>query len=175
MRSRDRQKSTILRFLDMKYLILLIFLNACSVSFRGVTVPTGVNTFFVGSFVDNSDIVFPTLSQETTDALINKIFKETNLVQEDTDPHIEFSGVVTARISSEAPQAGQASSLDRLEITLSVEYTNNLNDEDNWKSSFSNFENFDPGENLDAIRDDLVASILDNVMEDVYQKAFTNW
>lgn len=161
----------------MKYFLLFsLLLGSCTISFRGVSIPPEVNNFYVGNFIDDSsEFSTPTLAQDCIDGLIDKILKETKLVQEDETPDIEFTGVVRASITSEAPGEGQSSNLDRLSVTMQVEYTDHLDEENNWKSSFTNFENFDPSDNLDAIQEELIASILDNILEDIYQKAFTNW
>jgi len=178
MKFQDKRNRINQRFSFMKYLPILFFLLAsCSITFSGVKVPPGVETVYVESFINDpsSDYSIPSLGQDCTDELLEKILKETKLVQSDTKPDVEFTGTAKIRISSEAPQAGQASSLDRMEIILQVTYTNHLNEEDNWKQSFTNFENFDPSENLDDIQEELTDKILENIMEDIYQKAFTSW
>lgn len=178
MKFRDKRKRGFLRLVNMKYLLLLsfAFLSSCTVSFRGVSIPAGVETFWIGNFIDNSDeYTVVTLAQDCTDGLLNKIQREANLVLNDENPDIEFSGTITLRITSEAVQDDQTASLERFTITVNAEYINNLDEEDNWKSSFSNYENFDPNESLESIQDDLISTILENIMEDIYQKAFTNW
>ena len=56
-----------------------------------------------------------------------------------------------------------------------MEFTNHDDPEANWTSNFSNFSNFDPSEDLTTVQDELIEVILGDIVEDIYQKAFTNW
>jgi len=167
-------KSTIALFSGM--IIFMLLTTGCSISLSGVQVPPEVNTFNVEYIANNADIQIPTLSQEVTDLLTEKIQKETRLQFANEAADITFSGEITKYEStSQAPTAGQNTSLNRLLIAVKITYTDNQDEENSWTDNFSNFANFDPNENLANVQDDLIASILKDVIEDIYQKAFTNW
>jgi len=154
----------------------LIFLSGCTISLSGVSVPTDVKTFSVTYIENDALIQVPTLSQDITDRLLQKCLNETQLVLNNEKPDIEFSGVITSyKVTSEAPQPGQNTSLNRLDINVKIEFTDHVNDERSWSSSFSEFANFDPNTNIDEVQDDLIDQILKIVVDNIYQKAFTNW
>ena len=160
------------------YLLLLagIFQYSCSISLSGVQVPVEVNTFNVEYIPNNAQIIVPTLSQEVTDQLIEKVLRETRLKLDTDNPDLIFTGeIVDYDITSQAPTAGQNTSLNRLDIRVKIEFSNPEDDEAGWTQNFTNFQNFDPSENLADVQDDLIATILKDIVEDIYQKAFTNW
>lgn len=164
-----------LLFLSLVFLSLFGLSN-CSVSLSGVQVPVGVNTFNVEYIVNSAPLQIPTLSQDVTDGLRTKIEREARLKFNTDKPDIEFSGEITVfEVNSEAPTAGQNTSLNRLDIAVKIDFTNHLDEEANWSSRFSNFANFDPSENLSSVQDELTETILKDIIEDIYQKAFTNW
>jgi len=157
-------------------LLSILSWSSCSISLSGVQVPIEVNTFNVEYIVNNALLVVPTLSQDVTDEIRERIENETrlNYVRENAD--IEFTGeIVKYEVASEAPTAGQNTTLNRLDIVVNIEFTNHKDEEANWTSKFSNFQNFDPSEDLAAVQDDLIEVILRDIVEDIYQKAFTNW
>ena len=66
-------------------------------------------------------------------------------------------------------------SLNRLTIVIALEYIDHKNDDNSWKSNFSHFVNFPANQDITGIQDDLIDEIKDQLMEDIFNKAFTNW
>lgn len=164
--------------------IILIFLIGVSItfsgcffySFKGTSIPAEVDSYFVERFDVRASNAIPTLGQTLSEALKDKIRAESNLEQLETDPDIEFRGVVTDYyISSEAPQAGETTAFNRLTITLSVEYIYHLNEEKNWKESFRSFSDFGSDVNLIDVQDELIDAIQIEMIEKIFNKAFNDW
>ena len=95
--------------------------------FDAISIPPEANTFYIPTFEENLSGLYsppPTLTQEFTDALIDKIKNESRLVQTNTDPDMQFKGTFTRfNVSYVAPKAGEEVSFNRLEVSVSVEYT----------------------------------------------------
>ena len=165
----------------MRYLlsfsILLIALAACSISFSGLSIdPAIYSTYFVPNFKNNAPNAFPGLEQELAEALRQKLRTEARLQKDETNPDIEMNGtLVDYRVTSEAPRPGESVALNRLTLVLAIEYIDNKDEEKSWKSNFSHFENFDSNQDLSAVEADLILSITDQLMEDIFNKAFTDW
>lgn len=166
----------------MKYKIVLLagcviyLMLAGCYSFRGTSIPANTNTFYIANFtLDTYDAPF-NLSQMITEKLKDKIRKETRLKYAETDPDIEFTGKVTNYIVSPvAPQNNQVPSANRLEITINVDFKDHKNEKNKWNSNFTFFKDFDKNANLIDVRDALANDIFDQLAEDVYNRAFTNW
>ena len=156
--------------------ICLLPFTACKYTLSGISIPPNVKTFYIEDFTNTSASVVPTLAQTLQEALKNKVRNESRLVYDDTDPDIEFTGnVVDYDISSIAPQPNQTSALNRLEIVIAIEFVDNNNEENDWKQNFSFFNDFPSNDNILDVQDQLINNIQEQIVEDIFNKAFTNW
>ncbi len=156
-------------------LILVALISGCY-SFKGISIEPGINTFYVARFENNAINSPPNLEVTVAEALRAKVRTESRLEQVDTNPDVEFRGtVVDYRVSSEAPQPGTFAALNRLTIVLAVEYLNSQDEEANWKQNFSFFFDFPATTSLEAVQEEAIQDILDQLTEDIFNKAFTNW
>ncbi len=161
-------------------LLAAVFLSGCNPSFgysmKGISIPTNVKTFYVASF-DNQDAgSVPTLPRDFTEKLKDRIRRETNLNYNDTEPDIEFSGAITRfQVTAEAPKAGETIGFNRLTIAVNVQFTSNKDEKANWKQQFSFDDFFEPDQNLLDVQDNLIENITDELVERIFNKAFTNW
>lgn len=155
--------------------LLLIGQSACY-SFKGISIDPSINTFYVTLFDNTTNDAPPTLGQDFTEVLRDKIRNESRLNLKDTDPDIDFTGSISSfRVSAEAPEPGQTTSFNRLTIAVSVEYVNNRNEDNKWKRNFSYFANFPADQNLLEVQDQLIATIHEQIVEDIFNFAFTDW
>lgn len=152
------------------------FVASCY-TFKGVSIDyTKVSTFSLGDFPNNSSNVVPTLSQDFREALRLKVLSESRLGSTTANGDVEFNGSISSyAITSVAPQAGETTQFNRLTITVQVEFINNTDPEQNWKQSFNWFTDYDANENLANVQDDLHTEILETLVENIFNKAFTNW
>ncbi len=145
-------------------------------SFRGISIDPTVSTYYVEPFTDNSLNSPPALSTRLQEDLKEKIRTESRLVYNEEDPDIEFKGIVVRyQVTSEAPQPGETTALNRLTITTAIEYINNTNEEKGWKKNFSFFQDFPSSTDLASIEEDAITNISAQIMEDIFNAAFTDW
>lgn len=164
----------------MRYILPLLLLLSCSTckySFRGISIPPGVKTFFVNFIENNAEDVVATLSQDFTSTLRQRVREESPLLEVETDPDVEFKGFITTyRVSSEAPSADVEVAFNRITMTVAIEYINNLDiEEEPKKKSFSVQREFDANTNLLDIQDALIVEMNDQLADLIFQWAFTNW
>lgn len=166
----------------MKYKIVALMMMSCFLSgcffykFDGTSIPPEANSYYVERFDVRDPNAIPTLGQTLSEALKDKIRAESNLEQTETDPHIEFKGTVTGyNVSAEAPQAGETTAFNRLNVTVAIEYIYNLDEEKNWKQNFTFFSDFDSNTNLIDVQDQLIEDINEQMLEVIFNKAFNNW
>ena len=145
-------------------------------SFSGISIDPSVSTYYVENFKNNAFNSPPSLELTMTEELKEKIRTQSRLVYNDINPDIEFKGsVVDYRVTSEAPEPGETAAINRLTIVAAVEYINNKEVEDTWKSNFSFFYDFPSSQDLSSVQEEAVDAILTQMMEDIFNKAFTNW
>jgi len=162
----------------LSFLIAVVFflLQSSCYSFRGISIPPEVNTYKVANFDNKTLNALPTIAISITEKLKDKIRRETRLTYSETEPDIEFKGSVTQyRVTSEAPKPGELTAINRLTIAVQVEFINNKKEDSNWKSRFSFFNDFGTDQNLIDIQEDLIENIDEQIVEDIFNKAFTNW
>ena len=156
-------------------LLFFVAMSGCY-SFKGISIPPEVDTFYVGLFEDQSQASIPTLPRDFTEQLKDKIRRETRLRYDDVDPDIEFRGAITGfRVAAEAPKADQQIGFNKLTVTVRVEFVNHKNEKANWKQQFSYEEFFEPDQNLLDVQDQLLETINKELLDQIFNRAFTNW
>lgn len=162
----------------LNIIFLAVALSTCSACYTlsGIAIDPNTKTFYVSRFENTSSSVVTTLSTDFTEALKNKIRAESRLNFKDTEPDIEFSGSITEyRVKALAPEPGETTSFNRLTMAVSVEFKNNKDEKNTWKKSFSFFQDFESSQNLISIQDDLIEVLNDNIVDQIFNHAFTNW
>ncbi|TVR81976.1 MAG: hypothetical protein EA409_05800 [Saprospirales bacterium] len=145
-------------------------------SFKGTSIDPNVNTFFIGDFEITAPNAPITISQDFSEALRDKIRLETRLTLADIDPDIEFTGsIVTYNVTALDPQPGEFTALNRLQIGVRIEYLNNKKKDDKWQQTFSFFEDFPADQNLIDVEENLISIIFDQLTEDIFNRAFSDW
>jgi hypothetical protein len=56
-----------------------------------------------------------------------------------------------------------------------MQFVNNKNEKNNFTQSFSRFADFNAEQNLQTVENALIASISDQLADDIFNKAFVNW
>lgn len=156
--------------------LFFIFLSAGCYSFKSTSIDPSIITFFVMPFenrADNGPVTLPIIFSEK---LKDKVRRESRLKLSDTDPDINFSGYIRDfSVISQAPTADNTSALSRLTISVQVEFENRHDESKNWNQSFSYFQEFDGRTNLLDIQESLMEKINNQLVEDIFNKAFGDW
>lgn len=154
-----------------------MFFSGCTIKLNGITIPADVNTYFVDNF-QNSALGAPgDINQRFAEALRTKIRNESKLKYNEQNPDIEFSGtIVRFSLAPEAPQAGNTVALNKLEITVNVDYIYHKDESKNWKAKqFTFFRTFESDKDFISIQDRLIDEIFKQLMENIFNEAFTGW
>ncbi|HRI29432.1 MAG TPA: LptE family protein [Chitinophagales bacterium] len=152
----------------------LMLLGNCY-SFKGISIAPGVKTVSVEDFPNLATTVAPALSQTIVEKMKNKFAAEARLDLVPSGGHAAFSGsILNYFVEPAASGAGDQAALNRLTIVIRVEYTNSITDE-NWSQTFQQFENFDRNANLADVEGQLIDLIVTRLVDDIFNKAFTNW
>ena len=166
----------ITRFIALSLSIATI--SSCY-SFKGISIPPEANTYYVNDFALRANNAPAQIDQIWSEALREKIRNESRLTYDEQSPDIEFDGSITSyRVVGTAPQEGNTVSLNKLTIGISVTYTNNAGDggkDDEWTQNFSFFKDFDATLDLNSVEEAFIEEIFEQLTENVFNKAFTNW
>ena len=157
---------------------LLLTLTACKVSysFSGVNISPEVLTYSVEYFQNRALIVQAQLSQVFTDALMDKIQGNTSLDLSTDGGDVSFSGEITGyETRPTAITSGETAARNRLTISVRVKYTNAMEPDLDYDSSFSRYEDYDSSQDLTSVENELIELIVENLVEDIFNKAFISW
>ncbi len=165
----------------MKRLLLILLVPllvaSCGIySFTGTSIQPDVNTITI-PYVENKALrINPSLSNDVTEALQEKFRKLTRLEQVDMDGDLELLCEITGYdVKATATTADEQASQNRLTVTVKVEFTNNKYPEDNVKNSFSAYEDFDATLSLDAVESGLCETIVEKLVEDIFNATVAQW
>ncbi|WP_010665505.1 LptE family protein [Marinilabilia salmonicolor] len=159
-------------------LLLLPVLQGCAiqVTFDGASIPENVNTASVQLFENRAAYVNPVLSQTFTEGLKDRIINGSRLTLADGTGDVDFSGEITGYDTEPlAIQADAVSTETRLTVRINVRYENFKDPEKSWESSFSAYRDFPSEQNITAIEGELVAEIVEELTENIFNKAFADW
>jgi len=146
--------------------------------FTGTSFDPNITTFYISPFDVRTGNAPPTIGITFEEGLKLKIRQESRLSEDDTNPNIEFKGTVTRfDVQPQAPEAGETIGFNRLTIAVEIEYVDYFHDDDlyNWKQTFSRFADFGANDNLLNVQDALIDEIGQQILEDIFNKAFTDW
>ncbi|MES2456568.1 MAG: LptE family protein [Bacteroidota bacterium] len=165
----------------MKYiglLICLVALGGCKISLNGVSIPPTMKTVNVTVFENNAQLVVASLSSQFTEELKTRIRNQTSLSITPNDPQAVFSGSITGyNISPVAIQDNRTATAgaNRLTITVSVKYVNNVNPKLSFEKSFDKYRDFKIAGSLQTQEAGLIKDVVQQLTEDIFNAAFAQW
>lgn len=146
-------------------------------SFTGASIPPGASTIAVATFPNNAATVNPQLSQKLTDELRNMFSGQTSLsVLTTGDGDMELSGeIVGYETRASALSSSDEVSMNRLTITIKVHFVNNIDHDADFDQSFSRYRDYAASQDFSSVESGLMAEIVTELCEDVFNKAVVNW
>lgn len=171
----------------MKYttiLICLLTLGGCQIGFKGFSVPEGMKTINVAVFENNAPLVVASLSSQFTEELKTRIRNQSSLSVTPNEADAVFSGNITGySINPVALQdsrngAGNNQPIagaNRLSITVSVKYVNNMDPKLSFEQSFERYKDYKPAGSPQAQETALIKDVTAQLTEDIFNRAFAQW
>lgn len=158
-------------------LLLTVLCTRCGIySFSGASIPAEAKTVSVQYFPNQAQLINPLLSENFTTALRDAIMNQTSLDMVDSGGDLSFEGeIVDYRTTPVAITAGQTAALNRLTITVNVRFVNNFDESKNFETKFSNYVEYPSDQELSSVQESLTATIVEALVEDVFNKALVNW
>ncbi|UCG27785.1 MAG: LptE family protein [Bacteroidales bacterium] len=151
-----------------------------SYSFTGASISADVKTISVQFFPNRANlsggIIRAGFDQEFTDALKDKFKAQTNLEFVNDIGDVNFEGeIVGYKTSPMAITGNETAALNRFTVSVRVKFTNAFQSDLNYESVFTRYEDYESSRDLSEVEDELLESILEQITEDVFNKAFVNW
>lgn len=158
-------------------LLLSLGLTSCGIySFTGTSIQADVKTITIPYVEYKALRVNPSLSNLLTEALQDKFRKLTRLEQVEMDGDLELVCEVTGYdVKATAVTANEQAAQNRLTVSVKVQFTNKKYPEDDVDKSFSAYEDFDATQSLDAVEAGLCDTIVEKLVEDIFNATVAQW
>lgn len=168
------------RLITRCYTVLLtccLLLSSCGIySFSGASIPAEAKTVSVQYFPNNAQLVNPLLSNTLTNALNDIFVNQTTLQSVAQNGDLALEGEITGYSTSPIAITGnQTAAMNRLTVTVNVRFTNKYDESKSFEQSFSQYQDYPSGQDLSSVQDVLVEEIVNNLCEDIFNKAVVNW
>lgn len=154
-----------------------LLLNSCGIySFSGASIPAEAKTVSVQYFPNNAQLVNPLLSNTITNALNDMFVNQTTLQSVAQNGDLALEGEITGYNTAPIAITGnQTAAMNRLTVTVNVRFTNKYDESKNFEQSFSQYQDYPSGQDLNAVQDILVEQIVEDLCQDIFNKAVVNW
>ena len=150
--------------------------HGCGIySFSGASIPAEAKTISVDYFPNHAQLVNPLLSENLTTALRNAMTSQTTLDLIESGGDLAFEGEITDYRTTPVAITGQTAAMNRLTITVTVRFSNRIDDSKDFEQSFSRYEDYPSDQDLNSVQETLTTTIVDQLVEDIFTKALVNW
>jgi hypothetical protein len=156
-------------------LLLTAFFPGCY-SFKDVSIPKEVKTFRVRYIENRANYINPQLAPQLTERLRQKIMGQTRLagIQSD-DAHYDIGGRITGYQVSTSGISNNQAATQRLTVTFHLDLKNNLEPEKSFEADVSRNFDFPASQTLQQAEGQLTESIIKNMVDEVFNRIFSNW
>jgi hypothetical protein len=160
--------------------VLALIATGCKVSysFSGASIDySKVKTVSIQYFQNRASLVQPTLSQDITDALIDKCKSQTKLKRVTSDGDVSFEGYITdyKTVPFTATSSTSQTASNRFTISVKVKFVNNANPDYNYEQTFTRYKDYLSGQDFSSVEQEYSKEIIEELIDDIFNKAFANW
>ena len=159
------------------FIAIIFGISSCGIySFSGASISNVVKSVSINPFENVASLAPPVLTNTLTESLKDKFLSETKLIPLKSDGDLNFSGRITNySINPIAIQADETASKNRLSITVKVKFVNITDEESNYDKTFSRYVDYESSQDFTSIEESLNEEIVFQLIDDIFNEAFTNW
>jgi hypothetical protein len=158
-------------------LAALLLVWGCGIySFSGTSIQPDVKTICIEPVVNKATKVNPSLANLLTEKLNDKYRKLTKLEQVTEGGDLDLLVTIESYdVRATAVTAQEVAAMNRLTVTCKVVFVNNLHPEDNVEQSFASYEDYDSNNSLDMVEGQLCETIVDKIVDDIFNATVAQW
>ncbi len=158
---------------------LLFLTNGCSISykFNGASIDySTTKTIAVADFTNNAALVYAPLAVNLTDGIKDLYQRQTRLEIVRRGGNLELEGEITGyNLTPMAVSADSYAAETKLTITVKVKFTNNVAPEESFEKTYSAYQTFDASQMLTDVQDQLCATMITEIAEQIYNDTVAKW
>lgn len=150
---------------------------SCKYGFKDTApIPAEVKTFRVNQFDNKAQYVNAQLSPQITEKLKQKIIGNTRLQQTNNDDaHYDISGYISQYSVSVISIADKNNTGNRLNVGFHLIFVNTLDDSKNFEADLTRSYDYDGNLLLSEAENTLNVKIVEGIVDEIFNKIFSNW
>lgn len=158
---------------------MTLMLTACSVSykFNGASIDyTKTKTIQIADFPNRASYVWGQMAPIFNEQLKDKYAKQTRLIQVKRNGDLKLEGEITKyEQRNKSVSAEGYSAQTELSMTVKVKFTNNVNPSENFDQSFTAQKSYDSRQQLNAVQEELVTAMVEEICDQIFNATVANW
>jgi hypothetical protein len=164
----------------LAFVFALFISDGCKVKYNfsgGRTFNDSV-TVSVMTFTNSAPLAKATFPQTFSEAMRDAIQRQTRLHMVPKNGDLNYEGTITGYVVTPVSIQGggtNQASLNRLTVTVSVKYTDAVEERYNFETTFSRYADFPASQNLSVVEDDLLKDISDQLVQDIMNRSINAW
>ena len=163
----------------MAFALALVVANGWSVSysFNGASIDySKTKTIQINDFPIRSSYVWGPMAPMFNNALKDQYANHTRLVQVMRNGDIKIEGEITQYTQRNKSVSSEGySAQTELSITVNVRYTNNVNHKEDFERQFTASQTYETTQSLNAVQEELVTQIIDDLVDQIFNATVANW
>lgn len=169
-------KHTLQTMLACAALLFTFSYATCKYGFNDASVPTEVKTFRVNPLENKAAYINTQLAPQLTEKLKQKIINTTRLKQTNSDDaHYDISGYVSQYFITTVGISGNDATTNRLTVGFHLIFKNSLDEKKNQETDVTRSFDFPATQTLPQAEATLTPEIIKNVVDEIFNKIFSNW
>ena len=166
-------------FLSIVLCPLSIVLSSCAISFKmnGANIDyQTTHSISIADFPNNAAMVNPTLSNNLSEGIRDLYQRQTRLQILRKGGDLELEGeIVGYDLSQGAITADSYAAESKLTIRVTVHFTNNVRPEESFDKTYTAYQTFDASKLLNDVQDELCATMITEIAENIYNDTVAKW
>ena len=139
-------------------------------------IPQEIKTFRVNYLENKARYVNPQLTPQVTEKLKQKIIGQTRLRQTNSDDaHYDISGWLSDYSVTTSGISNQNASTNRLNVSFHLIFKNTLDQKKDFEADLTRNYDFDANLSLPQAEARLSDDIIKNLVEEIFNRIFSNW
>ncbi len=157
----------------------VVTLSSCMISYRfnGASIDySKTQSISIADFPNNAAMVNPNLSNNLSEGIRDIYSRQTRLQILRRGGDMELEGeIVDYALTPMAISADNLSAETKLTITIKVRFTNNKAPEESFEKTYSAYQTFDSSRLLTDVQDELCATMITELAENIYNDTVAKW
>ena len=158
---------------------MAIGLTACSVSykFNGASIDyTKTKTIQIAEFPIRSSYVWAPMGPMFNNRLKDEFSSHTRLEQVKRNGDLKIEGEISRyEQRNKSVSADGYSAMTELSITANVRFTNNANHNEDFEQQFTAQQSYESTMSLNAVQEELVTKMIEDICEQIFNATVANW